>query len=170
MLSKEASVLHWPSWVVTLETVWPVKPRRVTFWPFCWTPLLSLVSEEKARDFPGGPVVKNPPCNAGDSGSILGRGTKIPRAAKQLSPCTKSYWVHVPQQEFCTAKKNTAWHNEDPACAANTWHSQVRANIQRQNAQVSEWDRLQFESWFCQWSISSHGKISLLLWIVVVPL
>ena len=126
MLSKEASVLHWPSWVVTLETVWPVKPRRVTFWPFCWTPLLSLVSEEKARDFPGGPVVKNPPCNAGDSGSILGRGTKIPRAAEQLSPRTKSYWVHVPQLEFCTAKKNTAWRNEDPACAANTWHSQVR--------------------------------------------
>ena len=29
-------------------------------------------------DFPGGPVVKNPPSNAGDVGSILGLGTKIP--------------------------------------------------------------------------------------------
>ena len=28
--------------------------------------------------FPGGPVVKNPPSNAGDSGSILDQGTKIP--------------------------------------------------------------------------------------------
>ena len=37
-------------------------------------------------DFPGGPVVKNPPYNAGDAGSIPGQVTKIPRAAGQLSP------------------------------------------------------------------------------------
>ena len=37
-------------------------------------------------DFPGGPVVKNPPSNAGDAGSIPGRGTKIPHATGQLSP------------------------------------------------------------------------------------
>ena len=38
------------------------------------------------RDFPGGPVVKNLPCNAGDASSIPGRGTKIPHAVEQLSP------------------------------------------------------------------------------------
>ena len=38
-------------------------------------------------DFPGGPVVKNPPSNAGDVGSIPGWGTKIPHDAGQLSPC-----------------------------------------------------------------------------------
>ena len=37
------------------------------------------------RDFPGGPVVKNPPCNAGDAGLIPGQGTKISHAAGQLS-------------------------------------------------------------------------------------
>ena len=37
-------------------------------------------------DFPGGPVVKNPSCNAGDTCSIPGRGTKIPDASGQLSP------------------------------------------------------------------------------------
>ena len=37
------------------------------------------------RDFPGGPVVKNPSCNAGDQGSIPGRGTKTPHAEEQLS-------------------------------------------------------------------------------------
>ena len=36
-------------------------------------------------DFPGGPVVKNLPSNAGDAGSIPGQGTKIPHAAGQLS-------------------------------------------------------------------------------------
>ena len=39
-------------------------------------------------DFPGGPVVKTPPSNAGDSGSIPGQGTKIPQATQQLSPRT----------------------------------------------------------------------------------
>ena len=37
-------------------------------------------------DFPGGLVVKNPPYNAGEAGLIPGRGTKIPHAARQLSP------------------------------------------------------------------------------------
>ena len=40
-----------------------------------------------AGNFPGGPVVKNPPSNAGDAGSISSRGTKIPHATRQLSPC-----------------------------------------------------------------------------------
>ena len=39
-------------------------------------------------DFPDGPVVKNSPHNAGDVGLIPGQGTKIPHAARQLSPCT----------------------------------------------------------------------------------
>ena len=38
------------------------------------------------KDFPGGPVVKNLPSNAGDEGSTLGRGTKIPHAAGPLGP------------------------------------------------------------------------------------
>ena len=40
------------------------------------------------RDFPVGPVVKNPPCNAGNVGSILGWRTKIPYVTEQLSPET----------------------------------------------------------------------------------
>ena len=38
-----------------------------------------------AKDFPGGPVVKNPPYNAVDMGSIPDQGTKIPHAVGQLS-------------------------------------------------------------------------------------
>ena len=33
-------------------------------------------------------MVKNPPSNAGDSGSIPGWGTRVPHAAGQLSPLT----------------------------------------------------------------------------------
>ena len=46
--------------------------------------ILNELSEN--QDFPGGPVVKNPPANAGDTGSILGP-ERFPHAAKRLSPC-----------------------------------------------------------------------------------
>ena len=49
-------------------------------------------------DFPGGPVVKNLPSNAGGAGLIPGRGTKIPHAMGQLSP-HHNYWAHMPQWE-----------------------------------------------------------------------
>ena len=42
--------------------------------------LLSSI-KSLSRDFPGGPVVKNPCSNAGDEGSIPGQGTKIPHAS-----------------------------------------------------------------------------------------
>ena len=38
------------------------------------------------RDFLGGLVVKNLPCNAGDVDSIPGQGTKFPHAVGQLTP------------------------------------------------------------------------------------
>ena len=46
------------------------------------------------KDFPGGPVVKNPPCNAGDAGSIPGQETKVPHAVDQLSTLHCDYWAH----------------------------------------------------------------------------
>ena len=40
------------------------------------------LSIKHKRDLPGGPVIKNPPCNAGNMGSVPGWGTKIPRATE----------------------------------------------------------------------------------------
>ena len=40
------------------------------------------------RGFPGGPMVKNSPCNAEDTSSIPGQGTKIPRDTEYLSSHT----------------------------------------------------------------------------------
>ena len=53
------------------------------------------------RDFSDGPVVKNPLCNAGDSGSILAQGTQIPHAMEQLSLYT-------------AAREKPEHHNERP--------------------------------------------------------
>ena len=43
-------------------------------------------TEQDYKDFPGRPVVKNPPYDAEDAGLIPGKGTKIPHATGQLSP------------------------------------------------------------------------------------
>ena len=50
-------------------------------------PYISSI-KSKSWGFPGGPVVKNPLCNAGDdSGLIPGGGIKIAHAVERLSPC-----------------------------------------------------------------------------------
>ena len=61
-------------------------------------------------DFPGGTVVKNPPANAGDTGSIPGPGrSHMPRSKKARAPQLLSLRAtttearapraHAPQQE-----------------------------------------------------------------------
>ena len=71
------------------------------------------------RDFPGGPVVKNPPSNAGDAGSIPGRGTKIPHATWQLRPCatTTELVRHTREKPTC--------HNER-SCVPQLTHSAAK--------------------------------------------
>ena len=72
-------------------------------------------------DFPGGPVVKNPPSNAGETGSSPGRGTKIPHAAGQLSLCTATTepahsGACAPQLEKpAHCNEEPVYRNEDPA-------------------------------------------------------
>ena len=62
-------------------------------------------------DFPGGPVAKNPTSNAGDLGSIPGRGTKIPHASGQLSPSATTTEAHMPRAH---APNKRSHHNEKP--------------------------------------------------------
>ena len=54
---------------------------------------VSVTKSEKVgsymhRDFPSGPVVKNPASNAGDVGSVPGWESNISHALGQLSLCT----------------------------------------------------------------------------------
>ena len=69
--------------------VWPSLPSRKhvnLLDPFrvCWfTEILPLDSRRGTSLC--GPVVKNPPSSAGDTGLIPGQGTKIPGAVEQLS-------------------------------------------------------------------------------------
>ena len=60
------------------------------------TQILLFLIVPKAWDFPGGPVVKNLPSNAGDVGLIPDWGTKIPHATGQLSPCATTTELTCP--------------------------------------------------------------------------
>ena len=53
-----------------------------------WQATISIISLGKNQkwDFPGSPVVKNLPSNAGDMSSIPGQRTEIPQTSGQLSP------------------------------------------------------------------------------------
>ena len=49
-------------------------------------PILNNECQKHGSDFPGGPVVKNLPANAGETCLIPGQEAKIPHASGQLSP------------------------------------------------------------------------------------
>ena len=53
----------------------------------------------KNWDFPGGPVVKNLPCNAGDASSIPGQGTRIPHTMEPLSQRATTTEPHALESE-----------------------------------------------------------------------
>ena len=62
----------------------------------------------EAEGDPGGPVVKNLPCKAGDRGLIPGGGTRIPHAVEQLSPCPAT-------REVSTLPRKPEHRNKDTA-------------------------------------------------------
>ena len=64
-------------------------------WVMLADAVMGCLRKTEPRDFPGGPVVKNLPSNAGDTGSASGRGTKIPHAAGQLSLCAQLLSPHT---------------------------------------------------------------------------
>ena len=75
-------------------------------------------------------MVKNPPSNAGDAGSIPGQGAKIPHAMGQLSPrastrepASSNYRAHMlwspratTKSPRATTKSPRAATTKDPAC------------------------------------------------------
>ena len=67
-------------WKNCLPRSWSLVPKR-------WgTAGLYDLKFSLHRDFPGGPVVENPPSNTGDIGLIPGWGTKIPHAMGHTKP------------------------------------------------------------------------------------
>ena len=79
-----------------------------------WIYLIYLEWWKSLGDFPGGPVIKNLPLNAGDVGSIPSWGTKIPCAVEQLSPRTVTMSPHATSRVHVLIRKI-------PPDATKTW-------------------------------------------------
>ena len=68
---------------------------------------------ENDRDFPGGPEVTNPPCDASDAGLTLGRGTETPNTAEQPKHTCWKRWARVFWSLDTTARESMS-HQDRP--------------------------------------------------------
>ena len=86
------------------------------------------------RDFPGGPVVKNPSSNAEDVGSLPSQRTKIPHVTGQLSP--------------------HATIRENPHAATKTQHSQnfFKKGSNNNCGGNSKRTKIRSGAWRCKWT------------------
>ena len=94
------------------------------------------------RNFPGGPVVKNPPFNAGDTALIPGQGTKIPHAEGQLSPHATTteptclnWRACMPQLErrlSAATREKPTHHNKEPVRHNERSHTLQRRSCMSQ--------------------------------------
>ena len=69
--------------------------------------------------FPGGPVVKNPPANAGDTGLIPGWGRyhatgQLNPVSQLLSPCSGAHELQLWKPTCSTAHNKRSYGNEKP--------------------------------------------------------
>ena len=85
-------------------------------------------SELRQGDFPGGPVVKNLPSNAGNTGLIPGRGTKILHIVGQLNLCATTREAVPYNGDPAQPQKN-----RDRKLGPDAWPSQLLS-----------WNRLKF--------------------------
>ena len=82
---------------------------------YLYVPCKSYLPKLQNMHSPPRPVVKNLPSNAGDEGSILGQGTKIPHATGQLSPYTTTREAHMPRKEPAQRKKTNLERTQQSA-------------------------------------------------------
>ena len=71
-------------------------------------------------------MVKNLPSNAGNAGSIPGRGTKIPHLVRQLSPCAAITESMCPKAHALRQEKPSAATRESLHATTKTRQSQKK--------------------------------------------
>ena len=97
-----------------------------------------------AGDFPGAPVVGNPSCSAGNVGSIVGWGNKIPHTTGQLCPhtittepvCSRACVPQLESLSVTTTKRIQHLAKKTPCAMAKTLHSLMHKYIQIRSDQI----------------------------------
>ena len=126
----------------------------------CRSPSASVCCTEMptARGFPGGPVVKSPPANAGDAGSLPGPGRfHVPWATK---PVHHNYWspqsraLRSATKEASTMRKKPAHRNE--ACLHSPQLETVCAHSNKDQCS---------QKWINKTKIKWFLKSQLLTWL-----
>ena len=145
------------------KEIWVVQPFLHLHCP----PRMDL--HKKTRDFLGGPVAKNPHCNAENMDSIPGQGYKIPHAMDQLSPCTTTTEATSQVERVCAPQWKIRYDTVKILHAATkTQCSQT--NIKKKNFQ--RWWRNRTERplsppqirWKIIWMLSKFHKTTFELW------
>ena len=77
-----------------------------------------LVRKVITVDFPGGPVVKSPPDNAGDTGSIPGLGRFQDPCQGVPKPVCPNYWARALESILCNRRSHC---RRSPRTAAREW-------------------------------------------------
>ena len=99
------------------------------------------------RDFPCGPVVKNPPCNAEDLGSIPTWETKVPHARwgdqninNEFKNPLQKCWEHLGvKQHGCEIFQNTTFFTTVPWENACGWGKNMDFGINSMIQQPEIW-------------------------------
>ena len=115
---QQSWCLSWVWFGLTFPEL-PQMNRKSTDQPVAWSLFSCEHQRRNARDFPEGPVVKNPSANAGDMRSIPG---KIPHASGQLSnvPQLLSHsrvselWLLCPRACALQQEKPLQWETHPP--------------------------------------------------------
>ena len=107
---------------------------------------------EVSRGFPGGPLVKNPPCNPGNRGSIPGQGIEIPHVSEHLSPNATTAEALEPQPDSVPTTEEPASHTQSrvpqPSPDAASWTSiKQESSVYAWASRPHLWDFLHCKHW-----------------------
>ena len=106
-------------------------------WPGCtdYGPVEGTIIMYSWRGFPGGSVVKNPPANAGDAGSIPGLGRSL---EKEMATHSSVLAWEIPWTK--ESGGYSLWdHKESQLSKWAHTHSWIRCRSQRQISRDSKW-------------------------------
>ena len=87
------------------------------------------------QDFPGGPMVENPPSSAGDVGLIPGAG-KTPHAEEQGSSCATATEPTLQSKKTHCCEKPAHGSNEQPLLSATRGSSCTATKTQHRQKNI----------------------------------